>query len=444
MANETISRRTFLGELAAGAAGTALASTARSYGQILGANDRINFAVNGLNGRGHAHLSSLKNNDKTARIAYICDPDTKIRDKFAADAQQLLGYAPKAEQDFRNALASKDVDAITIATPDHWHTPMAVLGLKAGKHVYVEKPSSQNPREGELIVAAQKKYGKQVQVGDQQRSSDYTIKMIEQIHQGYIGDTYLARAWYANTRGSMGIGKPAPVPETLDWDLWQGPAPRCVYKDNIHPYNWHWLRRYGTGETLNNGTHEVDVCRWALGVEFPMTVSATGGRYQYKDDWQFYDTLITDFGYKDKTISWEGRSCQGMREYGRDRGSAIFGTKGTVVIDRDGYDVFDWKGKQTDQFRVHATQTLSSDTVGRDDMTDAHFANFIAAIQGREKLHSPIQVANVSVTMLLLSNIAWFVDRKLHLNTETAHVVNDPEAMSYWARTYEPGWEVTV
>jgi len=409
----------------------------------MGSNDRLNFAINGLNGRGHAHLSALKNNSKTARVAYICDPDTTIREKFAAEAQQVLGYAPKSESDFRNALASSEVDAITIATPDHWHTPMAVLGLKAGKHVYVEKPSSQNPREGELLVAAQKKYGKLVQVGDQQRSSDYTIKMIEQIHSGYIGEAYLARSWYANTRPSMGIGKPVPVPATLDWDLWQGPAPRSEYKDNIHPYNWHWLRRYGTGETLNNGTHEVDVCRWALGVEFPMTVSATGGRYQYEDDWQFYDTLITDFGYKDQTISWEGRSCQGMKDYGRDRGSAIFGTKGTVVIDRDGYDVFDWKGKQTDQFRV-GTHTSSRDTVGRDSMTDAHFANLIAAIHGQEELHSPITVANVTVIMLLLSNIAWFVDRKLHLDPGTAHVVNDDEAMSYWGRKYEPGWEVTV
>ncbi|HUB51601.1 MAG TPA: Gfo/Idh/MocA family oxidoreductase [Terracidiphilus sp.] len=443
MANESISRRTFLNGLAAGAAGTAFSSTARSYGQIMGANDRINFAVNGLNGRGYAHLDALKNNAAKARITYVCDPDTTILARFAGKAQQELGYAVKSDQDFRNALASKDVDAITIATPDHWHTPLAVLGLKAGKHVYVEKPSSQNAREGELLVAAQKKYGKQVQVGDQQRSSDYSIKMIQKIHDGYIGDPYLARAWYANIRGSMGIGKPAPVPATLDWDLWQGPAPRSEYKDNIHPYNWHWLRRYGTGETLNNGTHEVDVCRWALSADYPLTVSATGGRYQYKDDWQFYDTLITDFGYKDKTISWEGRSCQGMKVYGRDRGSMICGTKGTVVIDRDGYDVFDWKGKQIDQFRV-GTQTSTTDTVGRDSMTDAHFANFIAAIQGHEELHSPITVANVSVTMLLLSNIAWFVDRKLHLNPENAHVLNDDEAMSYWGREYEPGWEVTV
>ena len=429
--------------LAAGVAGSALSSTAKSYAQIMGANDRINFAINGLNGRGHAHLSALANNSKTARVAYICDVDTTIREKFAGHAQQVLGYAPKPEQDFRNALASKEVDAISIATPDHWHTPLAVLGLKAGKHVYVEKPSSQNCREGELIVAAQKKYNKCVQVGDQQRSSDYTRKMIKQIHDGYIGTPYLARAWYANTRGTMGVGKVVPVPATLDWDLWQGPAPRSDYKDNIHPYNWHWLRRYGTGETLNNGTHEVDVCRWALQAEVPSTVSSTGGRYQFKDDWQFYDTLITDFGYLDKTISWEGRCCQGMQVYGRDRGSAIFGTKGTVVIDRDGYDVFDWKGKQIDQYRTgHETRT--NDLIGQDSMTDAHFANFIAAIRGQEQLNSPIPVANITVTMLLLSNIAWFVNRKLHLDTETAHIVNDPEAMKYWGREYEPGWEVTV
>jgi predicted dehydrogenase len=435
-----ISRRTFMHELAAGAA---IASTAKSYAQILGANDRVNFAIAGLNGRGHAHLSALKDLAADAHLAYICDVDTTILNKFAGHAQQALGYAPKPEQDFRHALASHDVDAVTIATPDHWHTPLAVLALKAGKHVYVEKPSSQNPREGELLVAAQKKYGKLVQVGDQQRSSEYTRKMIEQIHSGLIGTAYLARAWYANTRGTMGIGKEVPVPATLDWNLWQGPAPRSAYKDNIHPYNWHWLRRYGTGETLNNGTHEVDVCRWALQAEMPHTVSSTGGRYQFKDDWQFYDTLMTSFGYSDKTISWEGRSCQGMKDYGRDRGSAIFGTKGTVVIDRDGYDVFDWKGKQTDQYRTGKV-TSTSDLLGIDSMTDAHFANFIAAMRGKEELHSPIPVANISVTMLLLSNVAWFVDRTLHLDQQNGHILDDHEAMQYWGRTYEPGWEVTV
>ena len=410
----------------------------------MGANDRLNFAINGLNGRGHAHLAALRNNSQTARVASICDVDSTILGKFAAEAEQKLGYAPKAEGDFRHILESKEIDAITIATPDHWHTPMAVLGLKAGKHVYVEKPSSQNPREGELLVAAQKKYGKLVQVGDQQRSSDYTIQMIEKIHGGLIGEAYMAKAWYANQRGATYYGKPGPAPAQLNWDLWQGPAPRSQYRENIHPYNWHWLRQYGTGETLNNGTHEVDICRWALQAENPHAVSASGGNYQFKDDWQFYDTLVTNFEYPGKLITWEGRSRQGMLVYNRDRGSAIMGAKGSVVIDRGGYDVFDWKGKQIDSFRTARAAAPSSDRVSEDSMTDAHFANFISAIRGQGKLNSPISVANVTVTMLLLSNIAWFVNRMLRLNPETAHIDGDPEAMKYWARTYEPGWEVTV
>ncbi len=440
-----ISRRQFVNGLAAGVAGSAFASTAKSYGQILGANDRLNFAIhgNGIKGRAGAHLASLKANSKTARVAYVCDVDSDILGKFAAKAEQVLGYAPKSEGDFRRILESKEVDVITVATPDHWHTPLAVLGLKAGKHVYVEKPSSQNPREGELLVAAQKKYGKLVQVGDQQRSSDYSIKMIQKIHDGYIGETYMAKAWYANTRGATMYGKPGPAPAALNWDLWQGPAPRSEYMENIHPYNWHWLRRYGTGEALNNGTHEVDVCRWALGAEFPHAVTASGGNYNFKDDWEFYDTLITNFEYPDKTISWEGRIRQGMRLYDRDRGSVIYGTKGSVVIDRGGYDVYDWKGKQIDQFRT-GHQTETADTIGADNMTDAHFANLIAAIRGEAKLNSPIPVANVTVTMLLLSNIAWFVNRKLNIDPQTAHILDDPEAMKYWARTYEKGWEVTV
>lgn len=320
---------------------------------------------------------------------------------------------------------------------------MAVYGLKAGKNVYVEKPSSHNAREGELLVAAQKKYGKLVQVGDQQRSSPHTIKMIQQIHDGLIGEAYMGKAWYANTRGSMGYGKPAPAPDYLDWDLWQGPAPRHEYMNNVHPYNWHWLLRYGTGETLNNGTHEVDIARWALGVEFPDVVTAIGGRYQDKDDWQFYDTLVTDFRYPGKTLTWEGRCCNGMRLYDRDRGCVIYGSKGSVVIDRGGYDVFDWKGKQTDQFRT-GKETSTSDLVGRDSMTDLHFANFINSVKGTDKLHSPIEIANVSVTMLLISNIAYFVNRELKLDNKTGHILNDPEAMKQWGRSYEKGWEVTV
>ena len=225
-------------------------------------------------------------------------------------------------------------------------------------------------------------------MGTQQRSSPHTIEIVEKIHEGIIGRPYFAKAWYVNTRKSIGTGKEVPVPPQLDWDLWQGPAPRRPYKDNVHPYNWHWFRIYGTGETLNNGTHEVDVCRWALGVDYPQRVTSSGGRYHFKDDWQFYDTLVTSFEYEDKMISWEGKSCQGMKYYGRDRGSTIMGTTGTVLIDRDGYEIYDLKGNKTSEFKA-GNATSSADLIGRDSMTDAHFANFIAGIRKGEKLNAP-------------------------------------------------------
>ena len=436
-------RRQFLGTVATGAATLVVASTAKSYAQILGSNNRLNFAIVGLNGRGYAHLSSLKANRNTARISHVCDVDANILKKFAEVTQKEMGDAAAIDKDFRGILELKDVDAITIATPDHWHTPMAIAALQAGKHVYVEKPCSHNPAEGEMLVQAQQKYGKQVQMGNQQRSSPHTIEIVKKIHDGVIGRPYLAKAWYVNTRKSIGTGKEVPIPPQLDWNLWQGPAPRRSYKDNIHPYNWHWFRDWGTGESLNNGTHEVDVCRWALGVNYPNRVTASGGRYHFKDDWQFYDTLITNFEYDDAMITWEGKSCEGMKYYGRDRGSAIMGTQGTVLVDRDGYEVYDLKGNKTSEFKV-GTTTSSSDILGRDSMTDAHFANFIAAVSGGEKLNAPIAEGNVAVTMLQLSNIAWEVSRELHVDPQTAHIRDDPAAMKMWSREYEPGWAPRV
>ena len=435
-----VTRREFIDTLALGTAGLAISSTAKSYGQILGSNDRLNFAVIGLNGRAYAHLSSLKSNKDHARISHVCDVDSNILSKFAGATEKELGYAPATDKDFRRILQLKEVDAITIATPDHWHAPMAIAGLQAGKHVYVEKPCSHNPAEGALLVEAQKKYGKLVQMGTQQRSSPHTIEIVDKIHNGVIGRAYYAKSWYTNLRKSIGVGKEAPVPAQLDWDLWQGPAPRMPYKDNVQPYNWHWFRIWGTGETLNNGTHEVDVCRWALGVDYPKRITSSGGRYHFKDDWQFYDTLVTSFEYDDKLISWEGKCCNGMRFYGRDRGSAIMGTEGSAIVDRDGYEIYDLKGNKISEFKT-GKQTSSADLTGRDSMTDAHFANFIAGIRTGETLHSPVSIGNVAVTMLQLSNVAWEVNRELHLDTKDGRIQGDVEAMKMWGREYEKGWE---
>jgi predicted dehydrogenase len=436
------SRRDFLRDVAVGTAGLAVGLSAKSYSRILGANDRLNFAVIGLHGRGYGHLESIRAIVNT-QVTHICDVDDRELDKFSAAVKEKFNQAPVKEKDIRRLLDSKDIDVIAIATPEHWHTPMAIMGLKAGKHVYVEKPSSHNPAEGELLVQAQKKYGKLVQLGNQQRSSPHTIEIIRKIKEGIIGRPYFGKSWYSNTRKSIGIGNVVPVPSYLDWDLWQGPAPRRPYKDNIHPYNWHWFWHWGTGETLNNGTHEVDICRWALGVGFPKSVSATGGRYHFEDDWEFYDTLVTNFEYEKAMITWEGTSCQGKRYYGRDRGAAIQGTEGTVIIDRSGYEVFSLDDKKVDEFSTK-TETSSKDLLSIDSMTDAHFRNLINAIRNGEQLHSPIDEGNISVTMLLLSNIAWKVNRVLNLDPVNGHILNDKDAEALWQREYEKGWEPTI
>jgi len=329
---------------------------------------------------------------------------------------------------------------VTIATPEHWHTPMAIAALQAGKHVYVEKPCSHNPREGELLVQAQKKYGLHVQMGNQQRSSPHTIEIMQKIRAGIIGRPYFGKAWYCNTRKSIGVGNVVPAPQHLDWDLWQGPAPRRPYKDNIHPYNWHWFWHWGTGETLNNGTHEVDLCRWAMGVGYPKIVTASGGRYHYHDDWEFYDTLVTNFEYDDAMITWEGMSCNGKQTEGRGRGAIIHGTGGSVLVDRGGYEVFNLDGRKVDEFQT-GSETSTADLRSQDSMTDRHMQNLVNAIRGGESLRSPIQEGNVSVTMLQLSNIAWKLNRTLRLDTSSGHIIDDPQASALCTREYEQGWE---
>ena len=436
------SRRDFLKTFAIGTAGIAIGTHAKSYARILGANDRVNFAVIGLHGRGYAHLASIHACDNAA-LTHICDVDSRELAKFATVAKEKYQQSPAQNKDFRKLLDAKDVDAITIATPEHWHAPMAIMGLQAGKHVYVEKPCSHNPHEGNLLVQAQKKYMRLVQMGNQQRSSPHTIEIMKKIHDGLIGRPYLGRSWYSNNRKSIGIGKEVQVPQELDWELWQGPAPRRPYKDNVHPYNWHWFWHWGTGETLNNGTHEVDLCRWALGVGYPSRVSASGGRYHYKDDWEFYDTLSANFEYGDSMISWEGLSCEPKLTYGRSRGAVIVGTKGSVLVDRDGYEVYDLDDKKIDEFVVGKNST-SADLMSIDSMTDDHFRNLVNGIRHGEALHSPIEEGNISVTTLQLANISWKLQRTLKLNETDGSVKGDPEAEGLCRREYEKGWELKI
>ncbi|MEX0360578.1 MAG: Gfo/Idh/MocA family oxidoreductase, partial [Allomuricauda sp.] len=304
-------RRNFIKKTTAGTAALTMGGLVlpkMGYANILGSNDRINCAVIGVRSRAKAHVKAISA-FPNAKVLYNCDVDDLIIEEHNAWCQKNIGYVPKVEKDFRKILEDKDVDAVFIATPEHWHAPMSIMAMQAGKHVYVEKPCSHNAHENTLLVAAQKKYNKKVQMGNQQRSARTSQLAVKEIKEGIIGDVYKGEAYYSNNRGSIGKGNVIDVPKTLDWDLWQGPAPRTAYKDNVHPYNWHWFRTWGTGEIHNNGTHEIDICRWALGVDLPETVTSFGGKYTYDDDWEFVDNQQVTYGFKgDKFITWTGHS----------------------------------------------------------------------------------------------------------------------------------------
>lgn len=423
-----------------GSAGAALPSR-----RSLGPNDKLRVAVIGTNGRGMAHIDCLTGLPGV-EIAYICDVDERAVASGIKATVKHQSAQPKGARDFRKVLEDKSLDAVTIATPDHWHAPMALLALAAGKHVYLEKPCSHNPHEGELLIEAVRKYGGVLQMGNQRRSFPNIQEAIRSIHDGIIGRAYFGRAWYDNARPSIGHGKPAAVPAWLDYDLWQGPAPRRPFQDNVIHYNWHWFWNWGTGEALNNGTHEVDVCRWALGLDWPVRVSSNGGRYQLQDDWETPDTQVIAWDFAEgKTISWEGRSCNKYPVEGIERGAMVYGTKGAVFLDSNNYTVFDDKRKVVKQVKEKEesdpTNTVSATGIRLDQL---HVKNWLEAIRNGQRLNSPIEEGHKSVAILHLGNIAWRVGRELHLDAANGHIKGDKDATKLWRREYQKGWEPVV
>ena len=439
-------RRTFL--KTAAVAGTALA--VKPF-QILGAaspNSKITVAVMGVKSRGKAlakRFAQLPNTE----VAMICDVDSEYMEIAQKEVAENQKRTPKGEKDIRKVLEDKSIDALVIAAPDHWHAPAAIMAVQAGKHVYVEKPCSHNPREGELLIAAQKKYNRVIHMGNQRRSWPNIMKCMDDLHAGMIGEVYFARGWYNRNRESIGFGKVCAPPAKLDFDLWQGPAPRTDYRDNIHPYNWHWFRRWGTGEALNNGTHMVDLMRWGLEVDYPSRVVSAGGRFAYQDDWEFPDTHTVLWDFEGgKSMSWESRSCSHFKYEGNGVGVIFHGTKGTCVIKADDYTMY---ARDRDNSVIKA---VSSDAEKDADDTNTvspvpglenpHLYNFLQGIRDGIKTNSPIDEGHKSVLLCQLGNIAWMTGRALNIDQRNGHIIGDNEAMKHWSRTYEPGWEPKV
>ncbi len=435
-------RRHFVKTVSATGLGLAVA---RSPLLALGGSpgERVVVAVMGLNGRGTV-LARVFGKTPNAEVACVCDVDAQVLAKGVTAVGEAQGKAPKGIGDFRRALEDKAIDALVIAAPDHWHAPAAILALAAGKHVYLEKPCGHNAREGELLVDAQRKANRVVQMGTQRRSSPRAQEAVQVIREGAIGRPYLARAWYANRRKSIGRGKAAPVPSGLNYELWQGPAPRTPYRDNVIHYNWHWFRRWGTGEICNNGTHEIDVARWALGVDFPVRVTSAGGRYHFEDDWEFTDTQQAGFEFEgQRAIVWQGLSCNPFPTENRGRGTIVHGTTGTVVMDQDGYTVYDLDHKVVKESIAPAVADPLAPS-GDDQLTALHIANFVEAVRTGAPVTQPIAEGAKSVLLCHLGNIAQWTGRALRIDPQSGHVQGDEQAMGYWQREYAPGWTPVV
>src|SRR5688572_14322146 len=412
------------------------------FGKLAPSN-KVVVAVMGVNSRG-AYLAESFAKLQNVEVAYICDVET------AAIANGLKPFAqskrkPAVIKDIRTLVAQKDFDALLIAAPDHWHAPASIMGVANGKHVYVEKPCSHNPHEGELLSQAMQKHERLIQMGNQRRSFPTLIQAASEIKNGIIGNAYFGKAWYTNNRKTIGIGKSIAVPSTLDFELWQGPAPRATYKDNLVHYNWHWFWNWGTGEACNNGTHEIDCCRWLLGAEFPTKVTSSGGRYAFKDDWETPDTQVASFEFAGKAITWEGRSCNHFPVEGAGRGFIIYGDKGTLVNDGNAdYKIFDEKNKLVKEIKSDVKGDPNNPVSASGNLDLYHFENFVKGIRGEAKITSPIDEGHKSVLLCHLANIAQRTGRTLHCNPKNGHILNDAAAMKLWRREYEKGWEPKV
>ncbi|HMR18700.1 MAG TPA: Gfo/Idh/MocA family oxidoreductase [Sphingobacterium sp.] len=439
-------RKSLITSGALGLGGILPAFSAKSYNNIIGANERFNISVMGVNARGGALAQNFAA-QPNSEVIHICDVDSRAIDKCKKSIKKFQDRDAIGFGDFRKSLESKDVDILVVATPDHWHAPAAILGSQAGKHVYLEKPCGHNPREGELLIDTVNKHKNVIQMGNQRRSWPNVVKGIQEVHKGTIGKVYYAKAWYANNRAPIGVGKKTAVPSWLDFDLWQGPAPRRDFQDNLIHYNWHWFWHWGTGEALNNGTHMVDLARWGLQADYPTRVSSNGGRYAYRDDWETPDTQMISLEYgPDKLITWEGRSCNAKDSEGATVGVMFYGTNGSLQIDaRNAYKLFDVKGQLVKEEKDSGPMDPTSLTNPSQQLDAIHIQNMFSAIKSGTNLNSDILSGHQSTLAVQLGNIALRAGKQLDINPSNGHILNDKKIMkAYWSREYAKGWEPKI
>lgn len=420
---------------------------AMAQGKVFGANDRIRVCTVGFNGQGRSHINDILKMKDAAEYTALCDVDATVRERGAKMVADAQGKAPKLYTDIREALADKEVDAITIATPNHWHTLAAIWGCQAGKDVYVEKPASHSIYEGRQLVAAAEKYKRIVQHGTQSRSNNTLIRDIKLIHDGFIGQIVESRGYvYKNgNRGSIGRGKPGPVPAQLDWTLWQGPARDSEYLINterqkpglyVH-YDWHYFWEYGNGEIGNQGVHQMDIAFWGHNRGLPVKVHSSGGRWGLDDAGQTPNTQATTFTYADGTImTFQVRNLGSFEEFeGGNCGNSFFGTKGFYVVGKGFYSYKEGKGAARDPIPV-PDNAAKSDGGGK-------WERFFKAMRSRNPADMSVSVedAHRSCVHCQLGNIAYRLGRSLEFDPKTERF-KDAEANQHLSREYRKGFEV--
>ena len=396
-------------------------------------SDTLRVATIGIGGRGGNHISSLTKRENVELVA-ICDIDDAHIAKGLAQIEKIGAKKPETFKDLRKLLEDKSIDAISIATPNHWHTLQTIWAVQAGKDVYVEKPCSHNMFEAKQIVAAARKYNKMVQMGSQIRSAGAPQEAVKSMREGLIGDIYMARGLCFKFRKDIGRTPVGPVPAGVDYDLWTGPAPKREFTENRFHYNWHWFWDTGNGDLGNQGIHEVDIARWGLGVRYPTKVTAMGGMFMFDNDQETPNTIscLYEFnvGGKKKMMEFEVRHWYtnpeaSIHESGNNAiGNLFYGSKGYLAI--DSYTSYkSWLGQKQ--------EPGPEKKQGGD-----HFTNFFDAVRSRKKetLNAEIEEGAISTTLVHLANISYRVGRTLHFDEKTYSVLNDPEANKMFTRDY--------
>ncbi len=416
---------------------SAAAMTSSQFNHATGPGDTIRIGLIGPGGMGSNHLRALVAR-QDVQVSWICEVD-KARLAQAAAEVGKTGREPKTTKDMRHVFGDKEVDAVLIATPDHWHTPAAILALDAGKHVYVEKPCSHNIREGKLLVEAAKRSGRVLQVGTQSRSAPHLQEAMAKLKGGAIGEVLCAKAWNSQKRGNIGKTKPAKPPENLDFEMWQGPAPRGPYRTNMLPSIWRWWKAYGCGDIGNDGVHELDIALWGLGVTtHPERIQGAGGKYFFEDDQQFADQMYCSFEWnpngtplKRKMLVYEQRDWSPYVQEGHENGNAWYGTKGMLVLGKaSGWTLFGERNKKL------------AERSGKIDIKP-HHDNFFEAIRGKAKANAPAEVGHLAATIAHLGNLSVALGRTLEFDAKAEKFSRDREADALVGRTYEPGhWAV--